>query len=151
MLLKPIPQGSRVSSNGSVILPYTQPPLALPHAPMVSHAGGVVMPSPALASPAGSPHTAAPPPHPAGPPPNPPCSTLFIANLGPSVAEHELKDIFSSLPGTTSTLLYPASHQYPPLCHYYQTPPSPKAKPRYKTKQSSKFLKVVHHSPAAVL
>ncbi|XP_063596832.1 protein couch potato-like isoform X13 [Penaeus indicus] len=73
-----------------------QPPLALTHAPMVSHAGGVVMPSPALASPAGSPHSAqpAPPQHPAAPH-NPPCSTLFIANLGPNVAEHELKDIFS--------------------------------------------------------
>nr|XP_053629350.1 LOW QUALITY PROTEIN: protein couch potato-like [Cherax quadricarinatus] len=71
------------------------PPLALPHAPMVSHAAGVVMPSPALASPAGSPHSAHPaPPHPAAPH-NPPCSTLFIANLGPNVAEHELKDIFS--------------------------------------------------------
>ncbi|XP_063852638.1 protein couch potato-like isoform X3 [Scylla paramamosain] len=70
------------------------PPLALPHAPMVSHAPGVVMPSPALASPAGSPHSA----HPAPPqqhPHNPPCSTLFIANLGPNVAEHDLKDIFS--------------------------------------------------------
>ncbi|XP_042881872.1 uncharacterized protein LOC122259284 isoform X2 [Penaeus japonicus] len=77
-----------------------QPPLALTHAPMVSHAGGVVMQSPALASPAGSPHSAqpAPPQHPAAPH-NPPCSTLFIANLGPNVAEHELKDIFSSFPG----------------------------------------------------
>ncbi|XP_071514034.1 uncharacterized protein cpo isoform X2 [Panulirus ornatus] len=76
------------------------PPLALPHAPMVSHAAGVVMPSPALASPAGSPHSAhpAPPQHPAAPH-NPPCSTLFIANLGPNVAEHELKDIFSSFHG----------------------------------------------------
>ncbi|XP_042236465.1 LOW QUALITY PROTEIN: protein couch potato-like [Homarus americanus] len=73
------------------------PPLALPYAPMVSHAAGVVMPSPALASPAGSPHSAHPaaPQHPAAPH-NPPCSTLFIANLGPNVAEHELKDIFSS-------------------------------------------------------
>ncbi|XP_064099338.1 uncharacterized protein LOC135210366 isoform X4 [Macrobrachium nipponense] len=79
---------------------FPQPPLALTHAPMVSHAGGVVMPSPALASPAGSPHSAHPPPpqHPAAPQ-NPPCSTLFIANLGPNVAEHELKDIFSSFPG----------------------------------------------------
>ncbi|KAK7085730.1 RNA-binding protein with multiple splicing 2 [Halocaridina rubra] len=75
---------------------FPQPPLALTHAPMVSHAGGVVMPSPALASPAGSPHSAHPAPqHPAAPQ-NPPCSTLFIANLGPNVAEHELKDIFSS-------------------------------------------------------
>nr|XP_045614060.1 protein couch potato-like isoform X12 [Procambarus clarkii] len=72
------------------------PQLALPHAPMVSHATGVVMPSPALASPAGSPHSVhqAPAHHPAAPH-NPPCSTLFIANLGPNVAEHELKDIFS--------------------------------------------------------
>nr|XP_045614048.1 U1 small nuclear ribonucleoprotein A-like isoform X3 [Procambarus clarkii] len=76
------------------------PQLALPHAPMVSHATGVVMPSPALASPAGSPHSVhqAPAHHPAAPH-NPPCSTLFIANLGPNVAEHELKDIFSSFPG----------------------------------------------------
>lgn len=85
-------------AEGGPPLPHTNvhPPLALTHAPMVSHAGGVVMPSPALASPAGSPHSAqpAPPQHPAAPH-NPPCSTLFIANLGPNVAEHELKDIFS--------------------------------------------------------
>ncbi|KAG0730125.1 hypothetical protein GWK47_028916 [Chionoecetes opilio] len=65
------------------------PPLAMPHNPMVSHAPGVVMPSPA-----GSPHSHPAPPHQQHPH-NPPCSTLFIANLGHNVAEHDLKDIFS--------------------------------------------------------
>lgn len=30
-----------------------------------------------------------------------PCTTLFVANLGPSVSEQELKDIFGSFPGFT--------------------------------------------------
>ena len=73
-----------------------QPPLALTHGPLVSHAAAAIMQSPALASPAGSPATAHPAPpqhHPSAH--NPPCSTLFIANLGHNVAEQELKDIFS--------------------------------------------------------
>lgn len=53
------------------------------------------LPSPALASPVGS--TAGG----SQPPPNPPlaanapCSTLFVANLGQFVSEHELKEIFA--------------------------------------------------------
>lgn len=30
---------------------------------------------------------------------NNPCSTLFVANLGPAVNEHELKEVFASFPG----------------------------------------------------
>lgn len=55
------------------------------------------LPSPALASPVGS--TGG---NPAPNPPlaaNAPCSTLFVANLGQFVSEHELKEIFASLPG----------------------------------------------------
>jgi hypothetical protein len=29
----------------------------------------------------------------------PPCSTLFVANLGPAVSEQELREIFGSFPG----------------------------------------------------
>lgn len=47
------------------------------------------LPSPALASPVGSPSSQ---PNIAG---NAQCSTLFVANLGQFVSEHELKDIFS--------------------------------------------------------
>ncbi|XP_053670193.1 uncharacterized protein LOC128720540 [Anopheles nili] len=56
------------------------------------------LPSPALASPVGSTAGGNQPPN----PPlaaNAPCSTLFVANLGQFVSEHELKEIFASLPG----------------------------------------------------
>lgn len=56
------------------------------------------LPSPALASPVGSTGGGSQPPN----PPlaaNAPCSTLFVANLGQFVSEHELKEIFASLPG----------------------------------------------------
>ncbi|KAH8248208.1 hypothetical protein KR059_006459, partial [Drosophila kikkawai] len=51
--------------------------------------------SPALASPAGSTNNAS---HPGNPQiaANAPCSTLFVANLGQFVSEHELKEVFSS-------------------------------------------------------
>ncbi|XP_036335915.1 rho GTPase-activating protein gacU [Rhagoletis pomonella] len=54
--------------------------------------------SPALASPVGSSNN---PSHPSNPPlaANAPCSTLFVANLGQFVSEHELKEVFSSMPG----------------------------------------------------
>lgn len=50
--------------------------------------------SPALASPVGSSNN---PAHPSNPPlaANAPCSTLFVANLGQFVSEHELKEVFS--------------------------------------------------------
>lgn len=50
--------------------------------------------SPALASPVGSTNNAT---HPNNPPlaANAPCSTLFVANLGQFVSEHELKEVFS--------------------------------------------------------
>ncbi|CAH4033814.1 unnamed protein product [Pieris brassicae] len=61
--------------------------------------GACVLPAPALGSP-GAAH--APPAHP-GHTPHPahpaPCSTLFVANLGQFVSEHELKEIFSSCAG----------------------------------------------------
>lgn len=47
--------------------------------------------SPALASPVGSANNPANPPLAA----NAPCSTLFVANLGQFVSEHELKEVFS--------------------------------------------------------
>ncbi|CAD6996522.1 unnamed protein product [Ceratitis capitata] len=52
--------------------------------------------SPALASPVGSSNN---PTHPSNPPlaANAPCSTLFVANLGQFVSEHELKEVFSRL------------------------------------------------------
>lgn len=54
-----------------------------------------MLPAPALGSPGAAvgphgPPQPAPPGHPA-----PPCSTLFVANLGQFVSEHELKEIFS--------------------------------------------------------
>ncbi|XP_028159855.1 U1 small nuclear ribonucleoprotein A-like [Ostrinia furnacalis] len=67
--------------------------------------GACVLPAPALGSPGAGvpPHAQAPPAHPGHPShpahPAPPCSTLFVANLGQFVSEHELKEIFSSCPG----------------------------------------------------
>lgn len=53
------------------------------------------LPSPALASPVGSAGggSQAPPNPPLAA--NAPCSTLFVANLGQFVSEHELKEIFA--------------------------------------------------------
>lgn len=48
------------------------------------------LPSPALASPVGSSSS-----QPGMGMNNPPCSTLFVANLGQFVSEHELKEIFA--------------------------------------------------------
>lgn len=51
------------------------------------------LPSPALASPVGSTGSS----HPTNPSltANAPCSTLFVANLGQFVSEHELKEVFA--------------------------------------------------------
>ncbi|XP_075975540.1 RNA-binding protein [Anticarsia gemmatalis] len=61
--------------------------------------GACVLPAPALGSPGAAvpAHATGPAAHPAHP--APPCSTLFVANLGQFVSEHELKEIFSSCPG----------------------------------------------------
>ncbi|XP_073996488.1 protein couch potato-like isoform X4 [Rhodnius prolixus] len=77
------------------------PGLTMPHpgsAALTHHHGSLphFLPSPALASPVGSSPTSQPQAH---VPNNGPCSTLFVANLGQFVSEHELKEIFSSLPG----------------------------------------------------
>ena len=48
------------------------------------------LPSPALASPVGSSSS-----QPSIAVSNAPCSTLFVANLGQFVSEHELKEIFN--------------------------------------------------------
>lgn len=55
------------------------------------------LPSPALASPVGSTTGGSQQQPPPNPPlaANAPCSTLFVANLGQFVSEHELKEIFA--------------------------------------------------------
>ncbi|XP_012551394.2 protein couch potato [Bombyx mori] len=67
--------------------------------------GACVLPAPALGSPGAHPAPPAHPGHPGHPahPAHsaPPCSTLFVANLGQFVSEHELKEIFNSCPGFT--------------------------------------------------
>ncbi|XP_055850615.1 protein couch potato [Episyrphus balteatus] len=67
----------------------------LPHG--ATAAGHHFLSSPALASPVGSGGNN----HSSNPPmaANAPCSTLFVANLGQFVSEHELKEVFSSMPG----------------------------------------------------
>ncbi|XP_014256226.1 protein couch potato isoform X3 [Cimex lectularius] len=76
------------------------PGLTMPHpgSAALTHHGSLphFLPSPALASPVGSSPTSQQQAH---VPNNGPCSTLFVANLGQFVSEHELKEIFSSLPG----------------------------------------------------
>ncbi|KAJ4431654.1 hypothetical protein ANN_20253 [Periplaneta americana] len=71
-----------------------QPPLSIPHptAALTSIHASLphFLPSPALASPVGSSSS-----QPGVGVSNAPCSTLFVANLGQFVSEHELKEIFS--------------------------------------------------------
>lgn len=72
---------------------FLQPPMSLPHPTALTsvHAASLphFLPSPALASPVGSSSS-----QPGMGVNNPPCSTLFVANLGQFVSEHELKEIF---------------------------------------------------------
>ncbi|KAK6639384.1 hypothetical protein RUM43_007657 [Polyplax serrata] len=73
--------------------PQVPPSLSIPHPTALTSIHASLphfLPSPGLASPVGSS---------ASQPANPPCSTLFVANLGQFVSEHELKEIFNSLPG----------------------------------------------------
>ncbi|XP_067012312.2 uncharacterized protein cpo [Anabrus simplex] len=78
--------------------PQVPPPLSIPHpaAALTSIHASLphFLPSPALASPVGSSSS-----QPGMGMSNAPCSTLFVANLGQFVSEHELKEIFSSFPG----------------------------------------------------
>ncbi|XP_049303030.1 protein couch potato [Bactrocera dorsalis] len=78
-----------------VPVPATGPPGPPPAGHTAHHH---FLSSPALASPVGSSNN---PAHPSNPPlaANAPCSTLFVANLGQFVSEHELKEVFSSMPG----------------------------------------------------
>ncbi|KAK4881805.1 hypothetical protein RN001_005124 [Aquatica leii] len=73
--------------------PVHHPPLSLPHPTALTsiHAASLphFLPSPALASPVGSSSS-----QPGLGVNNPPCSTLFVANLGQFVSEHELKEVF---------------------------------------------------------
>nr|XP_022910536.1 uncharacterized protein LOC111421601 [Onthophagus taurus] len=73
--------------------PQVPPPMSLPHPTALTsvHAASLphFLPSPALASPVGSSSS-----QPGLGMSNPPCSTLFVANLGQFVSEHELKEIF---------------------------------------------------------
>jgi hypothetical protein len=68
--------------------------MSLPHPTALTsvHAASLphFLPSPALASPVGSSSS-----QPGLGVSNPPCSTLFVANLGQFVSEHELKEIFA--------------------------------------------------------
>jgi hypothetical protein len=73
---------------------WLQHPLSIPHptAALTSIHASLphFLPSPALASPVGSSSS-----QPGVGVNNAPCSTLFVANLGQFVSEHELKEIFS--------------------------------------------------------
>ncbi|XP_055320173.1 U1 small nuclear ribonucleoprotein A isoform X3 [Sitodiplosis mosellana] len=70
---------------------------------------GHFLPSPALASPVGSTGAQQPNPPLAA---NAPCSTLFVANLGQFVSEHELKEIFASLPGFSRLRMHTKGTQH---------------------------------------
>ncbi|XP_056646726.1 protein couch potato [Diorhabda sublineata] len=78
--------------------PQVPPSMTMPHPTALTsvHAASLphFLPSPALASPVGSSSS-----QPGMGVSNPPCSTLFVANLGQFVSEHELKEIFASFPG----------------------------------------------------
>lgn len=78
--------------------------MALQHHPQAIHASsnypplhqqnGHFLPSPTLASPVGS-NGATSNSQQQPPIANAPCSTLFVANLGQFVSEHELKEMFA--------------------------------------------------------
>ncbi|KOX77324.1 Protein couch potato [Melipona quadrifasciata] len=82
-----------------------QAPMSLPHPTTLTSIHASLphfLPSPALASPVGSPSS-----QPNIAVSNAPCSTLFVANLGQFVSEHELKDIFSRLEKLYRTIPQP--------------------------------------------
>ncbi|TGZ52395.1 hypothetical protein DBV15_10686 [Temnothorax longispinosus] len=91
----------RIDANASICAskPTThgraeRAPMSLPHPTTLTSIHASLphfLPSPALASPVGSPSS-----QPNIAVSNAQCSTLFVANLGQFVSEHELKDIFSS-------------------------------------------------------
>lgn len=80
-----------------------QPPMSMPHPTALTsvHAASLphFLPSPALASPVGSSSS-----QPGMGVSNPPCSTLFVANLGQFVSEHELKEIFARFVSSHSVI-----------------------------------------------
>ncbi|XP_026482689.1 protein couch potato-like, partial [Ctenocephalides felis] len=92
--------GAALQHHAALVHPALHPQvptqISLPHPTALTSIHASLphfLPSPALASPVGScgsqPAVAS----------NAPCSTLFVANLGQFVSEHELKEIFSSFPG----------------------------------------------------
>lgn len=74
-------------------LQHPHPQAIHPSSINMAAATGHFLPSPALASPVPSNGGNQPPNPPLAA--NAPCSTLFVANLGQFVSEHELKDIFA--------------------------------------------------------
>lgn len=88
-------QAERETSVWRKYLYIFQAPMSLPHPTTLTSIHASLphfLPSPALASPVGSPSS-----QPNIAVSNAQCSTLFVANLGQFVSEHELKDIFSRL------------------------------------------------------
>lgn len=86
--------------------------MSLPHPTALTsiHAASLphFLPSPALASPVGSSSS-----QPGVGVSNPPCSTLFVANLGQYVSEHELKEVFGRFVAT-----YFNHFTFPDLLHF---------------------------------
>ncbi|XP_044586503.1 protein couch potato [Cotesia typhae] len=77
--------------------PQVPAPMSLPHPTTLTSIHASLphfLPSPALASPVGSSSS-----QPSIAVSNAPCSTLFVANLGQFVSEHELTEIFNSFSG----------------------------------------------------
>ncbi|XP_070503249.1 protein couch potato [Chironomus tepperi] len=99
-----LPGSAAALQHATLVHPALHPQMP-PHHPSTMHLSGAsaglstghFLASPALASPVGSTGTTQPPNQPISA--NAPCSTLFVANLGQFVSEHELKEIFASLPG----------------------------------------------------
>ncbi|KAJ8950457.1 hypothetical protein NQ318_010335 [Aromia moschata] len=96
--------------------PQVPPPMSMPHPTALTsvHAASLphFLPSPALASPVGSSSS-----QPGMGVSNQPCSTLFVANLGQFVSEHELKEIFaSSAHNTLSSTCGVLVHSFPGFC-----------------------------------
>ncbi|VEN49889.1 unnamed protein product [Callosobruchus maculatus] len=107
------------------VLQQPTTPISMPH-PTTLTSLPQFLPSPALASPVGS-SSSQPGVGGGMGVSNHPCSTLFVANLGQFVSEHELKEIFASFPGFSRLRMHPKGGFPVAFCEYQDVPAAQRA------------------------